>query len=86
MNTFSFYSQPSEHCKLIYLINNNVYLNNFLLCSNTSLVMISYTILGKRLHMYNQNGKLLFIHFLPISTAEISYYQVENNIYFLTKF
>jgi len=56
MNIYNFYDHPSESCKIIYTNNFNVYLNMIPLCSHVYSIMISYTINGKYLNMYDNNG------------------------------
>lgn len=82
MNEFNFQSHPSELCKVICVNNISVYLDLVLLCSHVYSIMISYTIAGKHITLYDNNGKRIQSHLLPISVVKISYYQSYNTIYF----
>lgn len=84
MRTYKFYPVPSEHCQFITLKNCIVYLNNIFLCSSAYSIILSYTILGKQLCIYNLNGQKIFVITFPDTLKEIAYIHFTNSIYFET--
>ena len=82
MNIYSFYESPSESCKTICTNDFNVYLDMTLLCSHVYSILISYTINGKHLNMYDNNGKRINSHLLSDNVIKLSYYQSHDNLYF----
>lgn len=82
MNVFSFHNHPSELCKVICVNNISIYLDMVFLCSHVYSIMISYTTTGKYINLYDNNGKRIHSHLLPITVVKISYYQSYNAIYF----
>lgn len=81
MKTYTFYPIPSEHHHSINITNCIVYLNNSFLCTSAYSIIISYTILGKQLYIYNLNGQKIFTATFPESLKEISYMRYSNSIY-----
>lgn len=84
MKTYTFYPVPSEHYQFITLKNCIVYLNNIFICSSAYSIILSYTILGKQLYIYNLNGQKIFTTTFPNTLKEISYIHFTNSIYFNT--
>lgn len=84
MKTYTFYPVPSEHYQFITLKNCIVYLNNIFLCSSAYSIILSYTILGKQLYIYDLNGQKIFAITFPNTLKEISYIHFTNSIYFET--
>ena len=84
MKTYIFYPIPSEHHQFIALTNCIVYLNNIFLCSSAYSIILSYTILGKQLHIYSINGQKIITITFPDTLNEISYMLLTNSIYFVT--
>lgn len=85
MNIYNFCGYPSESCKIICVNNFNVYLDMTLLCSHVYSIMISYTISGKHLNMYDNNGKRIHSHLLQDDIIKLSYSQLYNTLYFDSK-
>lgn len=83
MNTesYTFYPIPSEHHHSINLTNCIVYLNNNFICSSAYSIILSYTIFGKQLYIYNIDGKRIFSTTFPTSLKEITYMIFSNSIY-----
>lgn len=81
MKTYTFYPIPSEHHHSINLTNCIVYLNNNFICSSAYSIILSHTIFGKQLYIYNIDGKRIFSTTFPTSLKEITYLIFSNSIY-----
>ena len=73
MKTYTFFPVPSEHHHSIKLTNCTVYLNNIYICSCAYSIIISYTILGKQLYIYNINSQRICAITFSSSLKSLSY-------------
>lgn len=81
MKTYTFFPIPSEHHHSIKLANCTVYLNNIYICSFAYSIIISYTVFGKQLHIYDINSHKICTVTFSDSLKYLSYVSFENSVY-----
>lgn len=81
MNTYTFFPIPSEHHHSIKLINYTIYLNNIYICSFAYSIIISYTILGKQLYIYDINGQKICTITFSSTLKGLSYVFSQHSVH-----